>query len=127
MNKDIAEISILTLAGGVGGAKLAKGLYLSLDPHQLKIVVNTADDTEIYGLYICPDLDTMMYSLSNLSNTTQGWGIINDSYTTLNMLNYYGYDTWFNIGDKDFATHILRTELIRSGSSLSESINLILI
>ncbi|MBS96554.1 MAG: 2-phospho-L-lactate transferase [SAR202 cluster bacterium] len=125
MNKDIAEISILTLAGGVGGAKLAKGLYLSLDPHQLKIVVNTADDTEIYGLYICPDLDTMMYSLSNLSNTTQGWGIINDSYTTLNMLNYYGYDTWFNIGDKDFATHILRTELIRSGSSLSESINLI--
>ena len=122
MNSDIAEISILTLAGGVGGAKLAKGFYLSLDPHQLKIVVNTADDTELYGLYICPDLDTMMYSLSNLSNVTQGWGIKNDSYVALNMLEFYGYDTWFNIGDKDFATHILRTELLRSGKTLSESI-----
>ena len=122
MNSDIGKKSILTLAGGVGGAKLAKGFYLSLDPRQLKIVVNTADDTELYGLYICPDLDTMMYSLSNLSNVTQGWGIKNDSYVALNMLEFYGYDTWFNIGDKDFATHILRTELLRSGKTLSESI-----
>ena len=125
MNTDIDEISIITLAGGVGGAKLAKGFYLSLNPHQIKIVVNTADDTELYGLYICPDLDTMMYSLSNLSNSEQGWGIINDSYKTLDMLKSYGYDTWFNIGDKDFATHIFRTELIESGKSLSKSIQLI--
>ena len=76
-------------------------------------------------VYICPDLDTMMYSLSNLSNSIQGWGIVNDSYTTLNMLNFYGYDTWFNIGDKDFATHITRTELMQSGKSLSEAINII--
>ena len=99
MNNKIPEISILTLAGGVGGAKLVKGFYLSLSPDQISIVVNTADDTDLYGLYICPDLDTMMYSLSNLSNSIQGWGIVNDSYTTLNMLNFYGYDTWFNIGD----------------------------
>ena len=125
MNNKIPEISILTLAGGVGGAKLVKGFYLSLSPDQISIVVNTADDTDLYGLYICPDLDTMMYSLSNLSNSIQGWGIVNDSYTTLNMLNSYGYDTWFNIGDKDFATHITRTELMRSGKSLSEAISII--
>ena len=125
MSNKIPEISILTLAGGVGGAKLVKGFYLSLNPDQISIVVNTADDTDLYGLYICPDLDTMMYSLSNLSNSIQGWGIVNDSYTTLNMLNLHGYDTWFNIGDKDFATHITRTELMQSGKSLSEAINII--
>jgi LPPG:FO 2-phospho-L-lactate transferase len=123
MRKNTSEINILTLAGGVGGAKLSKGFYLTLNPNQLSIVVNTADDTEIYGLYICPDIDTMMYSLSNLSNTVQGWGIQDDSYTTLSMLRSYGYDTWFNIGDKDFGTHILRTELLNNKNTLSEAIN----
>lgn len=110
---------IVALAGGVGGAKLADGLYRVLPPHQLSIVVNTADDLELFGLRICPDADTVMYTLAGLANSATGWGVVDDTFETLRMLGRYGREVWFQIGDRDFATHLARTERLRSGASLS--------
>ena len=111
---------VLALAGGVGGAKLALGLAKILPPDRLVIVVNTGDDDRFHGLHIAPDLDTMTYTLSGLYNPETGWGIAGDTFETLAMLNRLGADTWFNLGDRDFAMHIRRTELLRRGLSLSE-------
>ena len=111
---------ILALAGGVGGAKLALGLARDLPPGKLTIVVNTGDDEVFHGLHVSPDLDTMMYALAGLTNTQTGWGVACDSFNALGMLKRYGGPSWFNLGDKDLATHIRRTELLRQGRSLSE-------
>ena len=111
---------VLALAGGVGGAKLALGLTRILPPERLVIVVNTGDDEEFHGLHVSPDLDTMTYTLSGLYNQETGWGMSGDSFNTLGMLNRLGSDTWFNLGDLDFAMHIRRTELLRHGATLSE-------
>ena len=111
---------VLALAGGVGGAKLALGLTRILPPERLIIVVNTGDDEEFHGLHVSPDLDTMTYTLSGLYNQETGWGMSGDSFNTLGMLNRLGSDTWFNLGDLDFAMHIRRTELLRHGATLSE-------
>ena len=111
---------VLALAGGVGGAKLALGLTRVLPPERLVIVVNTGDDEEFHGLHVSPDLDTMTYTLSGLYNQETGWGMSGDSFNTLGMLNRLGSDTWFNLGDLDFAMHIRRTELLRRGATLSE-------
>ena len=110
----------LALAGGVGGAKLALGLAKILPPERLVIVVNTGDDEEFHGLHVSPDLDTMTYTLSGLYNPETGWGIAGDSFETLQMLNRLGADTWFNLGSRDFAMHIRRTDLLRRGGTLSE-------
>lgn len=110
----------LALAGGVGGAKLALGLAKILPPERLSIVVNTGDDDEFHGLHISPDLDTMAYTLSGLYNPATGWGIAGDTFDTLNMLKQLGSETWFNLGDRDFAMHIRRTELLRRGATLSQ-------
>ena len=111
---------VLALAGGVGGAKLVLGLSRILPPHRLAIVVNTGDDEQFHGLHVSPDLDTMTYTLSGLYNPETGWGIDGDSFETLQMLNRLGADTWFNLGSRDFAMHIRRTELLAEGSSLSQ-------
>lgn len=111
---------IVALAGGVGGAKLAHGLYQTLPPDTLTVVVNTADDFDLFGLRICPDADTVMYTLAGIANPATGWGVVDDTMQTLAMLGRYGYDTWFRLGDSDFATHIARTEQLRAGRSLSE-------
>ncbi len=111
---------VLALAGGVGGAKLALGLTKILPPERLVIVVNTGDDEEFHGLHVSPDLDTITYTLSGLYNQETGWGMSGDSFNTLGMLNRLGSDTWFNLGDLDFAMHIRRTELLRRGATLSE-------
>lgn len=113
-------IEVLALAGGVGGAKLALGLARILPPDKLAIVVNTGDDESFYGLHVSPDLDTVMYTLAGLSNTDTGWGLAGDTFQALDMLGRYGVDTWFNLGDRDLATHIHRTELLRQGATLSE-------
>lgn len=113
-------IEVLALAGGVGGAKLALGLARILPPDKLTIVVNTGDDESFYGLHVSPDLDTVMYTLAGLSNTDTGWGLAGDTFQALDMLGRYGVDTWFNLGDRDLATHIHRTELLRQGATLSE-------
>ncbi len=111
---------VLALAGGVGGAKLALGLSRILPPDRLAIVVNTGDDERFHGLHVSPDVDTMTYTLSGLYNPETGWGIDGDTFETLQMLNRLGADTWFNLGSRDFAMHIRRTELLAQGSSLSQ-------
>ena len=103
---------VLALAGGVGGAKLALGLSRILPPERLAIVVNTGDDERFHGLHVSPDVDTMTYTLSGLYNPETGWGIDGDTFETLQMLNLLGADTWFNLGSRDFAMHIRRTELL---------------
>lgn len=111
---------IVLLVGGVGGAKLAYGLYKIMPPEKLTIIVNTGDDFWLYGLRICPDLDTITYTLSGLVNPETGWGIHNDTTTTLSALERIGEAPWFKLGDQDLATHMLRTQLWHEGYSLTE-------
>ena len=113
-------IRALALAGGVGGAKLVLGLAHCLAPDELVVAVNTADDEEFHGLHVSPDLDTVMYTLAGLSNPETGWGLNGDTFTALAMLRHYGADAWFNLGDRDLATHIRRTQLLSQGFTLSE-------
>jgi LPPG:FO 2-phospho-L-lactate transferase len=111
---------IVALAGGVGGAKLADGLYRELPPGELTVVVNTADDLTMHGLHISPDLDTVLYTLSGLANPDTGWGIKGDSFQGLEMLARLGGPDWFRLGDQDLATHITRTRMLRDGMSLTQ-------
>jgi LPPG:FO 2-phospho-L-lactate transferase len=111
---------VVAIAGGVGGAKLAHGLQLALDDAtNLSVIVNTADDFDLYGLRICPDIDTVMYTLAGLANPATGWGIRNDTFATLEMIGRYSGTPWFQLGDRDFATHIVRTERLRAGQTLT--------
>jgi len=111
---------VVALAGGVGGAKLAAGLQEALPAGELAVVVNTADDFELWGLHISPDLDTVMYTLAGLANPETGWGVRGDTFASLEMLGRYGEDTWFRLGDRDLATHILRTARLREGRTPTE-------
>lgn len=111
---------IVALAGGVGGAKLADGLYQILGPDELSVIVNTADDLDLYGLRICPDVDTVTYTLAGLASPATGWGIADDTFHALEMLGRYGEDVWFRVGDRDFATHLERTARLRRGESLTD-------
>lgn len=113
-------MTVLALTGGVGGAKLALGLYHALPRQELVCLVNTADDFEYLGLYISPDLDSLMYALAGESNPQTGWGRRDDSWQCQHSLQKYGVDTWFALGDRDLATHILRTQAMRNGVSLTE-------
>lgn len=113
---------IVVLVGGVGGAKLAVGLAQIVPARQLSFVVNTGDDFWHLGLRICPDLDTIMYTLAGLVNPDFGWGLKGDSHVALETLHsFYGVDTWFRLGDKDLATHLQRSRLLRCGHSLTET------
>ena len=114
-----ARTVTLALSGGVGGAKLAAGLAAVLEPPQLAIVCNTGDDFEHLGLPICPDLDTVMYTLGGRSNTAQGWGLANESWRVIGALGELGGDTWFRLGDLDIATHLYRLNRQRSGVALT--------
>ncbi|MEC9272913.1 MAG: 2-phospho-L-lactate transferase, partial [Chloroflexota bacterium] len=89
-------------------------------PGDLIVCVNTGDDEAFHGLHVSPDLDTMMYTLSGFSNKENGWGVAGDTFTALEMLGKFGVDTWFNLGDRDLATHILRTQMLSEGRTLSE-------
>ena len=111
---------VCALAGGVGGAKLAAGLQAALPPGDLSIVANTGDDFDLWGLRICPDLDTLMYTLAGVANEETGWGLEGESFNTLAMISAYGEDAWFKLGDKDLATHVLRTQRLRAGAPLTE-------
>jgi LPPG:FO 2-phospho-L-lactate transferase len=110
---------ILALSGGVGGAKLALGLAQVVPSDALTVVVNTGDDFEHLGLKVCPDLDTLMYTLSGLANQTLGWGQQDETWQFLDALKRLGGDTWFGLGDRDLATHVHRTALLAQGDSLS--------
>jgi LPPG:FO 2-phospho-L-lactate transferase len=109
---------IVTLAGGVGGARLAAGLS-ALVGERLTVIVNTADDFEHLGLAISPDLDTVMYTLGGLENTAQGWGVRDETWTFMTALRRLGGETWFLLGDHDMATHVERTRLLAAGETLS--------
>ncbi len=111
---------IVVLAGGVGAAKLLLGLSHVMPPEQITIIGNTGDDTELFGLRICPDLDTIVYTLSGRVNTETGWGIGKDTFECLQALGSFGGETWFRLGDRDLATHLWRTHLLRQGLSLTE-------
>lgn len=112
-------MKLVALAGGVGGAKLANGLAQILPPKDLTIVVNTGDDFEHLGLYICPDLDTVCYTLAGLANPETGWGRTGESFHALENIVKLGGESWFQLGDKDLATHIERSRRLREGQSLS--------
>ncbi|MFX0188428.1 MAG: 2-phospho-L-lactate transferase [Candidatus Hodarchaeota archaeon] len=110
----------LILAGGVGAAKFIEGLVQVVDPKLLKIIVNTGDDIELFGLKICPDLDIITYTLANLVDKSKGWGFVNESFNCLRILEKYYDIGWFNAGDKDLATHIYRTDLFNQGFNKAE-------
>lgn len=112
---------LAVLTGGTGGAKLVEGLALEVDPRELTVICNTADDFVLYGLHISPDLDTITYTLAGLADPVKGWGIKGDSHAVLETLAKYGWETWFKLGDRDLATHITRSALLRQGASLSQA------
>ncbi|MEO8612175.1 MAG: 2-phospho-L-lactate transferase [Chloroflexota bacterium] len=112
-------LKVVVLVGGVGGAKLAYGLAQVLPAEDLSIIVNTGDDFWLYGLRICPDLDTITYTLSGMVDKNNGWGLGGDTRNMLETLKRYGEEPWFGLGDKDIATHLLRTAALREGESLT--------
>ena len=116
----IVHRRIVALAGGVGGAKLAHGLAQILAPEDLTIIVNTGDDFEHLGMYICPDLDTVCYTLGGLANPETGWGRINETWNTISNIEKLGGPNWFRLGDQDIATHLERTRRMKEGQSLSQ-------
>ena len=109
----------VALAGGVGAAKFLRGLVDLVDPETLTIISNTGDDLERFGLCISPDIDIVAYTLAGLVDEERGWGIRGDTFEALSMLQRYGEAGWFNLGDRDLATHILRTQRLRAGESLT--------
>jgi len=111
---------ILALAGGVGGAKLAHGLARILEPGQLTIAVNTGDDFRHLGLHVSPDLDSVMYKLADLNDLERGWGLRDESWQFMEMLARLGGEDWFNLGDRDLATHMMRTQRLQAGESLTQ-------
>jgi LPPG:FO 2-phospho-L-lactate transferase len=110
---------LVILTGGTGGAKLIEGLAAEIDPAELTIICNTGDDSRFHGLYVAPDIDTITYTLAGISDSEKGWGIRRDSFAVLDQLRRLGNEAWFNLGDKDFATHIMRTRLLAEGLTLA--------
>ncbi|MCQ3937766.1 MAG: 2-phospho-L-lactate transferase [Chloroflexi bacterium] len=111
---------LVALAGGVGGAKLAHGLAQVLPPEDLTVIVNTGDDFEHLGLYICPDLDTVCYTLAGLANPETGWGRAGETWNAIANIERLGGPAWFRLGDQDLATHLERTRRLKEGQTLSQ-------
>ena len=111
---------ITALGGGVGAAKFLEGLSSVIENETLNVIVNTGDDISLNGLYISPDVDTIIYRLSGVIDKKKGWGLEDDTFISLNSLEKFDLDTWFNIGDKDIATHIYRTYLRGKGLTATE-------
>lgn len=115
---------ITILAGGTGSAKLVRGLVKNIS-EDINIIVNVGDNITLHGLYICPDIDTILYTLSDQLNSKQGWGVKDDTYRFLKQISIYGGEDWFKIGDKDLALHIMRTKLLKTGLTLTETTKII--
>jgi LPPG:FO 2-phospho-L-lactate transferase len=111
---------VTLLAGGTGGAKLATGLAAVVG-ERLTVVVNTGDDLERHGLLVCPDHDSVLYGLAGLDDRERGWGVADETFASAGMLARYGEKTWFRLGDRDLATHVVRTRLLREGARLTEA------
>jgi LPPG:FO 2-phospho-L-lactate transferase len=112
---------VVCLAGGVGGAKLADGLQQVLAPGELTVVVNTGDDFERHSLLICPDHDTVAYTLAGAADPVQGWGLAGETWQVMDAMARLGGETWFRIGDRDLATHLRRADLLRNGMRLTDA------
>ena len=113
-------MKVTALAGGTGAAKLLRGLVRVVDPGEVTVIGNTGDDALVWGLHVSPDLDTVMYALAGRLDVGRGWGLADESFHCLDAMAGLGGDTWFNLGDRDLATHLVRTQALRAGRTLSE-------
>jgi LPPG:FO 2-phospho-L-lactate transferase len=111
---------LAALAGGVGAARFLRGLVDVVAPESVTAIVNTGDDDEFHGLWVCPDLDSVTYTLADMHNHDTGWGLAGETFATMDALDRYGVATWFRLGDRDLATHLFRTELRRTGLPLHD-------
>ncbi|MFT5483849.1 MAG: LPPG:FO 2-phospho-L-lactate transferase [Halieaceae bacterium] len=116
-----ADSKVLAISGGVGGAKLALGLARELSANQLSFVVNTGDDFEHLGLHISPDIDSVLYGLAQLNDTDRGWGLAAETWSMMEAMANLGGETWFQLGDRDLATHLFRTQALSRGETLSQA------
>jgi LPPG:FO 2-phospho-L-lactate transferase len=116
-----SKLKITALAGGVGASKLLLGLYQEMDPRDLTIIVNTGDDIVLHGLRISPDLDIVTYTLAGVVDAKKGWGLRAETFHALKHLAGFGRENWFNLGDRDLATHIHRTAMLADGKTLSQA------
>jgi len=112
---------ITALAGGVGAARFLRGLVQVVDPTEVTVIVNTGDDDWFHGLLVCPDLDSVTYTLAGAQNPDTGWGLAGETFEAIGALARYGADTWFRLGDRDLATHLYRTQQLAAGRTLSET------
>ena len=112
---------VTLLAGGTGGAKLAHGFAMLGDAVELSVIANVADDLELHGLHVSPDIDALLYTLAGLIDSERGWGVVDDTFTAHLMLARYGGPAWFSLGDADLATHVERTRRLRIGESLTDA------
>src|SRR5438309_11339480 len=111
---------LVALAGGTGAAKLLRGLDALLERGAMTVVGNTGDDAEIWGLHVSPDLDTVCYTLGGVIDERKGWGLTDETFHALDQIARYGEPVWFNLGDRDLATHLYRSRLLREGRSLTQ-------
>ena len=111
---------LAALAGGVGAARFLRGLIDVVAPGDVTAIVNTGDDDEFHGLWVCPDLDSVTYTLADAHNHETGWGLAGETFVTMDAIDRYGASTWFRLGDRDLATHLFRSERLRAGVPLHE-------
>jgi LPPG:FO 2-phospho-L-lactate transferase len=113
-------VNVAVLAGGVGAARLLRGMVRAVDPASVTAIVNVGDDLELHGLYVCPDLDTVVYTVADAIDTERGWGLAGETWRAMASLDRYGGEAWFNLGDADLGTHLYRTERLAAGARLSQ-------
>lgn len=121
LNTPLERLNVVALAGGVGGARFAHGIAQVIPPENLSVIVNTGDDFQRYTLYISPDLDTVMYTLAGLAHPVNGWGLTGDTQHMLTMIKRYGDDAWFGLNDQDLATHLVRSQALADGLTLTQA------
>lgn len=114
-------MKITTLAGGVGAARFLEGLVRVVPQEDITVISNTGDDEDFFGLRVSPDIDIVIYTLAGAVDAEQGWGLAGETFHALDALRRFGYETWFNLGDQDLATHAHRTQMLRDGATLSEA------
>jgi len=112
-------VNVVVLSGGVGGAKFVRGLVDAIEPAGVTVVGNVGDDVEILGLHVSPDLDSVLYALADVNDEERGWGRAGETWNALDALRELGGEAWFKLGDRDLATHLIRTESLRRGEALS--------
>lgn len=114
-------MKVTTLAGGVGAARFLEGLVRAVPPEDITVISNIGDDEEFFGLHVSPDIDIVIYTLAGAVDAAQGWGLTGETYHALEALKRFGYETWFNLGDMDMATHAHRTQMLRAGATISDA------